>query len=245
MRILIAAVAIFSAFSAMASDADCLFEVSGKSLVDGTCDFKPNKSGFYLGRKDRRYFVFVERSTQGTATAHWNEGESYAHTDLGLLTRAGPCWQNNQARVCAWKIGEPRFFASSTDGKGTVVPRIGTIDEALPYRARSPSTQRERTVDEPPPVSKPATDAAARASVAFAPVTSCILKNLDTAMSIAKGLNPSDLEGGVVGTARVGLLTAVCEKESADAVKQCQASFGLSSLECNVILLKISSSIVR
>ena len=37
----------------------------------------------------------------------------FGHDDLGTLHRAGACWQNDRAKVCAWKVGEPRYFVDA------------------------------------------------------------------------------------------------------------------------------------
>jgi hypothetical protein len=114
--------------------ADCLFEVGGERIIDGPCVFRampPIVAGdppgsFTISEKRRNgYFVMVTKYPKG-AEGHWNEdftnkgrrvAASHAHASLGALTPNGACWQNDKARVCAWKPGEPRGPLSKLGGQ--------------------------------------------------------------------------------------------------------------------------------
>lgn len=51
------------------------------------------------------YFAVISVSGKHQADGFWNEekGANHAHTPLGQLTRKGACWENKNAKVCAWK----------------------------------------------------------------------------------------------------------------------------------------------
>ena len=116
--------------SARAKDVDCLLEVDGKKFIDGVCRMTPGEhGGFELGTfgpsGDLQYLAIVSLAGPGRAEGFWNEarGAARARTPLGALAPAGACWTNAHARVCAWKIGEPRYFVDASDG--AVPKRVG------------------------------------------------------------------------------------------------------------------------
>jgi len=92
----------------------CFLSVNGKIYIDKICNGEFEKDGsFTLGvpqTKRDRYFVYVNSNNDGTMDGNWNgvEAESHAHEPLGTLKQSGACWTNEQARVCAWKLGERR-----------------------------------------------------------------------------------------------------------------------------------------
>jgi hypothetical protein len=78
--------------------ADCLVIVDSKSIVDGPYDMEVgNGGGLLVGP------VLIFKNTDGTAAGSLN-----TDGDLGTLQQAGACWQNDRAKVCAWKPGEHR-----------------------------------------------------------------------------------------------------------------------------------------
>jgi hypothetical protein len=113
------------AHAAVTHKADCLLVVDGKANINGPCDYTPGPEGSF---EVSTYVV----THQGADAAHtrghgsfaqvnpgemstWNGGGSYhAQEPLGdgNLHRAGACWQNEGAKVCAWKLGEPRYFVN-------------------------------------------------------------------------------------------------------------------------------------
>jgi hypothetical protein len=102
--------------SADARPIQCLLQVNGRTYIDRVCNGNFQKDGsFSLGTDERNspYFAYVNSNDDGSAEGYWN-GEawsSHAHDSLGTLFRSGACWQNAKARICAWKIGENRWFA--------------------------------------------------------------------------------------------------------------------------------------
>ena len=129
MGLALGAASLASSF-ACAKNADCLLEVDGKKYIDGVCRMTPSDHGsFQLGTfgpsGDPQYFAVVNLDGPGRAEGYWNEerGAGHAHTPLGALAPAGACWTNAHARVCAWKIGEPRYFVEANDG--AVPNRVG------------------------------------------------------------------------------------------------------------------------
>lgn len=106
--------------SAKAKSVDCLLEVDGKRYIDGTCSMSssgPGRGSFEIasaGRSRKGYRALVEVGA-GQANGFWNGdiGVTDADVPLGVLRPSGACWTNARARVCAWKIGEPRYFVET------------------------------------------------------------------------------------------------------------------------------------
>jgi hypothetical protein len=81
--------------------------VDNKNFIDGSCkiELEPNGS-FKISTSAANlpigYFAVVF-APEGTA--YWNEelGSNHAHTPLGDLRRKGACWENERAKVCAWR----------------------------------------------------------------------------------------------------------------------------------------------
>jgi hypothetical protein len=94
---------------ALAKPVQCFLSVNGKVYIDKICDYDEfDKDGsFTIGANGKsRYFPYVFPGSE----SYWNEAptSTHAHTSLGVLHQSGACWTNEQARVCAWKIGEKR-----------------------------------------------------------------------------------------------------------------------------------------
>lgn len=119
----------FAAAPVFAKSADCLLEIDGKAYIDGVCQMSPGEKGsFQIGSSSRGrldYFASVDVEGPGRATGFWNldRGAAHAHTPLGALKAAGACWTNAHVRICAWKIGEKRYFADAPASASTSIPR--------------------------------------------------------------------------------------------------------------------------
>jgi hypothetical protein len=115
---------------AHANDVDCLLEVRGTSYLDGVCNGEFLQGGSFTlglgGEEDSQYFVSVRRNSDGTATAHWNGpgGSNSADHPLGTLSRSGACWIGEQTKVCAWRIGEDRWFADANQTSPVAPPSV-------------------------------------------------------------------------------------------------------------------------
>ncbi len=82
----------------------CHLSVSGKSYINGICWVKLETDGsFQIMSRDESYFAQLDRSG-GEAVGHWNEtsGSNSAQATLGAMTRSGACWNNEEAKICAW-----------------------------------------------------------------------------------------------------------------------------------------------
>lgn len=90
-------------------DGTCLLEVEGKRYIDGPCKIDLEGDGSFIATSYRggaiAYFAYVLLDGGDEATGYWNGdiGASHAHSPLGTLRRAGACWQNAGAKVCAWR----------------------------------------------------------------------------------------------------------------------------------------------
>lgn len=96
-----------SASAARAGLGRCFLQVGQHIYLDGWCNIDRLGDGSFsigTGAYRSRYFayVLVDPAT-GRASGSWNgpQAASHAHDDLGELTRAGACWVNALARVCA------------------------------------------------------------------------------------------------------------------------------------------------
>jgi len=104
--LIIAGLAVPLGAAAHARPAKCLLEVSGATYIEDACDFRPLSDGtgsFHITGPKGTYFAYLLVEGADRAIAHWNEepGALHAHTPLGALTRDGPCWINDTARLCA------------------------------------------------------------------------------------------------------------------------------------------------
>lgn len=86
------------------SKGTCRLNVNGTPYITGACWIRMEGDGsFQIMSLDEQYFAKLLRS-EGVAMGHWNEtpNSSHAHSGLGEMTRAGGCWQNANAEICAW-----------------------------------------------------------------------------------------------------------------------------------------------
>ncbi len=86
----------------------CLLEVKNVPKLFGSCNVTEGADGgMTLGMDERKvtYFATVMASGNGEADGYWNgtKGAGHAHDSLGTLKRKGRCWENANARVCAWQ----------------------------------------------------------------------------------------------------------------------------------------------
>jgi hypothetical protein len=84
----------------------CLLDVRGATYVDGPCQINLEEGGsftIYEHFGQPGYFAMVIRDGD-SASGYWNGSRDSDHADseLGQLTRAGACWQNDAAKICAW-----------------------------------------------------------------------------------------------------------------------------------------------
>jgi hypothetical protein len=115
----VAAFALFCAGPAFAKASDCLLEVDGQRYIDGPCQFVAHPGGsfelFTLRGAGVEYAAEVERVEPGKAMGFWNArtGDARPVVPLGVLSSSAACWTNARVRICAWKWGEPRYFAEA------------------------------------------------------------------------------------------------------------------------------------
>ena len=82
----------------------CYLEVLGEIYIDDPCKgyLNDDDDGFQISSPE--YFAVVQIYEDG-AIGFWNE-EAYAthaHSDLGPMTKSGPCWKSDKATVCFWE----------------------------------------------------------------------------------------------------------------------------------------------
>ena len=88
------------------SNGRCLLQVKGATLIQGACGIDSYKGGsftIYEHRGRTGYFAMVQRDG-AIAQGYWSGSRESTHAqdELGELTRRGACWQNVDAKVCAW-----------------------------------------------------------------------------------------------------------------------------------------------
>jgi hypothetical protein len=89
----------------------CRVVIGELAIADGTCEMFAARDGSSFQIRDitRRdagnpYFVVLTLDQAGRATGIWNGRQRtwVARDELGQLIRAGDCWSNAKASVCAW-----------------------------------------------------------------------------------------------------------------------------------------------
>jgi hypothetical protein len=105
--VVIILVSSFSAAIAEEMKGKCLLEVNEKKYINGACIIDMDQDGSFLIKpvsKKPTYFAIVNVE-KNTGVGYWNEepNSTHAHTSLGDLKKKGGCWQNENAKVCAWK----------------------------------------------------------------------------------------------------------------------------------------------
>jgi hypothetical protein len=115
--------------AAKAKTAKCYFAVNGKTFINGACNFEfMNGDGSFsfddmklktkclsydlgpgqcstasTGVTRKGTFGQLVITSPGRAKIYWNGGNAiHAHGEISPVTRNGACWQNNQAKLCAW-----------------------------------------------------------------------------------------------------------------------------------------------
>ncbi len=100
-------VSIFSNVIAEEMKGKCLLEVNEKKYLNGSCVIDMDQEGSFLiksASKNPTYFAIVNVE-KSNGVGYWNgePNSTHAHSPLGNLKRKGGCWQNENAKVCAWK----------------------------------------------------------------------------------------------------------------------------------------------
>jgi len=114
---------------ASAKTARCYFSINGAVLINGACRFElmngdgsfsfddmklktrcvtydlgPNQCSSAATLVTRKgTFGQLVITSPGKAKIYWNGGNAlHAHGEIGPVKRNGACWQNSQAKLCAW-----------------------------------------------------------------------------------------------------------------------------------------------
>lgn len=100
-------VSIFSNTFAEELKGKCLLEVNEKKYINGACIIDMEQDGSFLiksSSKNLTYFAIVNVE-KNSGVGYWNKepNSTHAHASLGDLKKKGGCWQNETARICAWK----------------------------------------------------------------------------------------------------------------------------------------------
>ncbi len=121
--------AMFGTGDVQAKTAKCYFSVNRVVYIDGACEFERDGSeGSFTfsdgklitrcathdlgrGKCSMASTLVVRKGTfgklivtsPGKAVIAWNRGkELHAHEMISTVSRSGACWQNVNARLCAW-----------------------------------------------------------------------------------------------------------------------------------------------
>ena len=105
IKILTVVALVMAAGSAHAKDARCELTISGKTWIDGPCEFTAigDGDGSFIVTGTNGYFAYANRDGD-QMRGSWNGEfkENRAHDPLGMLDRDGACWVNETVRLCAW-----------------------------------------------------------------------------------------------------------------------------------------------
>lgn len=99
----------FAPVLVQAATGRCVLQVKHKTYLNQRCviGINDDKGSFTIGVSDAhrsKYFAYVNMESDG-AHGFWNATPASNHADaeLGILKRKGACWENETARVCAYK----------------------------------------------------------------------------------------------------------------------------------------------
>jgi hypothetical protein len=86
------------------SVAKCLLVLGGAIIIDGPCNLWIHTDDGSFDMYVSHAYAMIDIEAKGRAKGWWNGGvSSYADRSLGDLIRDGACWENEWAKVCAWK----------------------------------------------------------------------------------------------------------------------------------------------
>jgi hypothetical protein len=97
----------------LASPGECLLRVGQRTYLDGPCNIVLEAGGSFTiwrGKPQHRsgyLAAVILNPAEGVGYGHWNgrDVRGPADQELGAMVRAGGCWANNAAKVCAWRPG--------------------------------------------------------------------------------------------------------------------------------------------
>ncbi|MBU8544774.1 MULTISPECIES: hypothetical protein [Roseomonadaceae] len=112
---------------AAARPADCLVQIEGRTLVNGTCDFEAEPSGDFtvtLGSRTARVMVDPDGRL---GRASYEDSASGEPPGVADVQRDGACWgRPNVIRVCAWAVGaRPAAYQSLPAAEGAPTAPAG------------------------------------------------------------------------------------------------------------------------
>lgn len=92
---------------AAARPADCLVQIEGRTLINGTCEFAAEPNGdFTLTLGTRRAQLMVDPDRR-QGRAFYEDPASGEPSGVADVRREGECWvRRNVIRVCAWGAGQ-------------------------------------------------------------------------------------------------------------------------------------------
>lgn len=104
----------------------CRLRVDGKDFLQGECLFSGSADDSFQIEANG-YFAQISVESNTSAVAYWNEeaNASHAHSNLGALTKSGPCWQNPRVLICA---DLPRVGASQARSSTGIEPSTANTE---------------------------------------------------------------------------------------------------------------------
>lgn len=116
--IAVATIMVGSVLPARAEEGRCLIIIDRQTYLKGRCEITIRTGGsFTVGVGDTsssKHFAYVsigDTANRNEARGTWNgvAASSHAGEELGTLKRAGACWHNSRARICAWKDAPRKY----------------------------------------------------------------------------------------------------------------------------------------
>ena len=90
--------------------ADCLVELDGRQLINSECSFSSTRDGG-VQLQTVGTDAWVDLGPAGALARVKSLNNKTSDVEqIGKMQKSGACWQNYRARICAWKIGEARYF---------------------------------------------------------------------------------------------------------------------------------------
>lgn len=91
---------------AAARPADCLVQVEGRTLINGTCEFEADPSGDFTVTLGSRVARVLVGSDGQLGRASFEDSASGEPPGVANVRRDGACWGRPEViRVCAWRVG--------------------------------------------------------------------------------------------------------------------------------------------
>lgn len=94
--------------AARAADGTCIFQVGGRSMIDGACSITDldGKGSLEIASPDGAYLARIVTQGGGVGEAFWNGGDAQAveaTVGIGTVVLLGACWASDKTKLCTMR----------------------------------------------------------------------------------------------------------------------------------------------